>query len=408
LLITSLVSCKDDDNADPVFERGEVIATILTSELNIVALELFAQSSFPEFVNRMNLTYDVALTKITYQTIDATGAKILASGLVCYPKNFGNNKAPLLAFQHGTILKKDDAPSNVIKGNIENGITLNTGSGFEVGAILASEGYVVAITDYIGMGESPGIHPYVHAATEATAVVDMLRAARQFIKAENTELNGQVFLMGYSQGGHATMAAQRLIESSLSSEFNLVATAPMAGPYDASGTQMDLVLKQEAYASPGYLQYVLYGYNPIYNMYGNLTDIFIDPYASIIATDFTDPISITLPDFEAKLPESKIPTDVLKDAIKDDLINNNNSAVRQALRDNDLIAWTPKTQMKIYHCEKDLHVDFQNAVVAYESFIQRGFTDVEIVSPVQDGDHVTCLVPSLLDAKDWFNSLVTE
>jgi hypothetical protein len=37
-----------------------------------------------------------------------------------------------------------------------------------------------AMPDYIGMGGSPGLHPYVHAASEATASIDMIRAAREF------------------------------------------------------------------------------------------------------------------------------------------------------------------------------------------------------------------------------------
>ena len=35
--------------------------------------------------------------------------------------------------------------------------------------------------DYLGMGESPGLHPYVHGESEATATLDMIRAAREFI-----------------------------------------------------------------------------------------------------------------------------------------------------------------------------------------------------------------------------------
>ena len=58
--------------------------------------------------------------------------------------------------------------------------------------------------DYIGMGESPGLHPYVHGESEATATIDMIRAAREFITDSlNLIDNHQVFLSGYSQGGHA-------------------------------------------------------------------------------------------------------------------------------------------------------------------------------------------------------------
>ena len=143
-------------------------------------------------------------------------------------------------------------------------------------------------------------------------------------------------------------------------------------------------------------------------MYGDtLNKIFADPYAAILAEEFVDPITISLADLSDKLAPSKIPTDMLTEAIKDDFINNPNSVVRVALKDNNLTeGWTPTTPMKLYHCDGDIHVDYKNATVALAAFQSRGATDIEIVSPVAGGTHVTCLVPSLLGAKDWFNSLV--
>ena len=58
----------------------------------------------------------------------------------------------------------------------------------------------------MGLGSSPGFHPYLHARSEATASVDMLRAGRNYCASNNIGLNGQVFLAGYSQGGHTEMA----------------------------------------------------------------------------------------------------------------------------------------------------------------------------------------------------------
>ena len=45
--------------------------------------------------------------------------------------------------------------------------------------IFAAFGYVVCAPDFVGLGDSPGVHPYVHAKTEASAAIDMLRAARE-------------------------------------------------------------------------------------------------------------------------------------------------------------------------------------------------------------------------------------
>lgn len=95
---------------------------------------------------------------------------------------------------------------------------------------LASQGYVVVSSDYLGLGKSNyGYHPYLHSATEASATIDAMRAARNVLQRLNTPLSGKVMLSGYSQGGHTAMATQREIETHLSKEFHLVASAPISG-----------------------------------------------------------------------------------------------------------------------------------------------------------------------------------
>ena len=104
--------------------------------------------------------------------------------------------------------------------------------------------------DYIGMGESPGLHPYCHGESEATATRDMIRAARAFI-ADSLQMidNGELFLTGYSQGGHAAMAAHKYFEdNNLLAEFNVLGSAPCSGPYEMSGAMADTILSPYPYS----------------------------------------------------------------------------------------------------------------------------------------------------------------
>ena len=43
---------------------------------------------------------------------------------------------------------------------------------------------------------------------------------------------------GYSQGGHASMGAQRVVERDNIKDFNLVAGAHLAGPYNLGGSRV--------------------------------------------------------------------------------------------------------------------------------------------------------------------------
>jgi alpha-beta hydrolase superfamily lysophospholipase len=67
---------------------------------------------------------------------------------------------------------------------------------------LLARGYVVAATDYQGLG-TPGLHPYLVGESEGRAVLDAARAARQL----PTGAGKRVLLAGHSQGGHAALFA---------------------------------------------------------------------------------------------------------------------------------------------------------------------------------------------------------
>ena len=164
----------------------------------------------------LTLPYDVDLYKMIYNTVDAHGNPTIASGAFIVPSNTTCLEFPIAVYHHGTSLKKTDVPSNNIQETF-------------IGKVFAAGGYFTCMPDYIGMGESPGLHPYVHGNSEATASIDMIKAAREFITDSLAMIdNGEVFLTGYSQGGHAAMATHKYIEdNNLLNEFNVLASAPL-------------------------------------------------------------------------------------------------------------------------------------------------------------------------------------
>ncbi|MFN0074264.1 MAG: lipase family protein, partial [Chloroflexota bacterium] len=109
-------------------------------------------------------------------------------------------------------------------------------------SVFASYGYAVVVADYLGLGSSPGYQAYCHARSEATCVVDALRAGKSLCASNNVTLNAQLFLAGYSQGGHVTMAAHRELETFHTNEFTVTASAPCAGPYDLGGVTIESLL----------------------------------------------------------------------------------------------------------------------------------------------------------------------
>ncbi len=131
----------------------------------------------------LTLDYDVDMYKMTYNTVNTDSLPVIATGAFLVPKNTSCNDFPIAVYNHGTTLRKNDVPSY----NNSEAI---------IGKVFSAGGYFVCMPDYIGMGDSPGFHPYVHGHTEATASIDMVRAAREYLSTTNFVDNNELFLTG--------------------------------------------------------------------------------------------------------------------------------------------------------------------------------------------------------------------
>ena len=71
------------------------------------------------------------------------------------------------------------------------------------------------------------------------------------------------------------MALHKELETYNTNEFTITASAPMAGPYDLSGTMTeDVMLGTNSYGSPSYLPYVILGLDEVYGVLGSYDEIF--------------------------------------------------------------------------------------------------------------------------------------
>jgi hypothetical protein len=73
---------------------------------------------------------------------------------------------------------------------------------------LLAAGYVVAATDYQGLG-TPGVHQYLIGPTEARNGLDAARAARQIVDAG---AGPRTVVLGWSQGGGTAVWAAQLTD----------------------------------------------------------------------------------------------------------------------------------------------------------------------------------------------------
>ena len=373
----------------------ELIQSWDTSEIQ----NIYSENTVPDYAGDIN--FGVKGYKVFYLTPNEKDSLVEATAAIFLPENNGLN-SPILSWQHGTAVSNLSVPSAQI--NSQNSL----------GIIAASHGYITLMSDYLGLGEGEGDHNYCHSKTEASAVIDLILFSKDFAESQNVGVGDQVFLMGYSQGGHVTMAAVKEIEQNYADEIILTASCPMAGPYSMSIAQTTML--DEVYPNPGYFPYVIFSYQRVYgNLYNTPGELFMPGFESLFELydgnysmgQINDSIWAIAENNYQITPSNFRPIDMIRTEYYNDYLSNSAHPFHLALEDNDLIDFTPQAPMQIIHCNADDNVPYENATMAYQAFIESGANTDEIT--LVDGgnfDHNECATFSVISAKLWFDTML--
>lgn len=371
LLVAMLASACGSSPAQVKHSRGALDG--------IRTLHDFSRESIDEANSRRESSgpalCDVKIVQLTYRSIGVNGEPATLSAGLYVPEHCAG-PFPLLAQAHGTQTERQSLTTRIEPDD-------------EAIVFFAARGYLVVTTDYLGLGESNfPYHPYLHADSEASAIIDSIRAARQAAQRLGIPINDQVMLFGYSQGGHAAMAAQREIERNHRDEFHLVASAPMAGPYSLSmtflGSWFGHTAGQENTLATGLLAYALVSYNRVYGtLYQQPEQIFAARYANDIERLFSGSFDLWDMYEQELLPPGGHLNELRNPELTAGFIVDERHPLREALRRNDLVDWTPRTPTILCGSRRDAIVDFNNTYAAQASFKARG-VDVPVIDVADD------------------------
>ncbi|NOZ03656.1 MAG: alpha/beta hydrolase [FCB group bacterium] len=381
----SLPACNNQNEppCDAGNDRGKLIEATLLNTFTIPMLNQLLDGSGLDL--EATIENEIAVYKLVYQTIDASGEKTLASGALFIPRGKTEDGFPIVSVHHGTETKRDAVASK------------NPLLSFE-SILMASTGYVTCTPDYLGLGDASGLHPYLILESSATAVIDFLRAAKIFCCQNNIKLNDQLFLAGYSEGGYVTLAVQKIIEEFHADEFTVTASAPMAGPYDLVATAYD-ILNRDTYAHPAYFGYIFLTYNAVYG-WDRLNDIFQSPYSDSLSALFDGTRYIY--EIDASL-STRIAT-LFDSTFIADFLSSGEQELKMALLENSPLEWSPEAPTRFYHGDADITVPYLNAVRA-ESLLSANGGDRVTLITIPGGTHETAAVPAMEMALAWFDSL---
>ena len=341
------------------------------------------------------IQYGIDVYKVRYTTLDVHGQPDTASGALVVPqaRDFA---LPIFIYQHGTSGGKDDTPSNL---NIVD---------YEVPLAFGGVGFVSIAPDYLGLGESRGFHPYLHAATEASAAIDMLKAIGPYVEGQGQALNGQLFLAGYSQGGHASMALHRALQQDHSMEYPVTAAAHMSGPYSLANVMREYILSEEEYLFPGYIVRIIMGLNEYYQIYDDFSKVFREPYLGPAEAYYNNELTMgQLHDTLAQLLSQEVglvqPKYIIQDSVRQNILDYPNHPVNLALAENDVYDWAPESPTRLYYCIMDEQVLYTNSLLADSVMNANGAPDVQSVNIDPNLGHFECGEPALTAALLFFS-----
>jgi dienelactone hydrolase len=333
-------------------------------EKYLVRAELIAEPTAVEIQNRFGnhpivralIQHNLQVYRLVYKTQNVDGQVIEASGALLVP--VVNTPLPLVSLQHGTITDDRAAPSHYNQGS----------EAWTIGSVVAAGGYIVSAPDYIGYGESRNLpHPYEHAASLASASADMLRAAREFCDERQVQLNQKLFLTGYSQGGFATMALHRHLETNLPSEFTVTASAPGAGAYHKTAFAKFILDSNRSLNFMNSYLWVLETYNRVYGLNRPWSYYLKEPYATRVRQN------------GVQTTVNQNPQALFTDEFRKEILNNTDQGMLAALSENDIHNWQPKAPISLFHGTSDDYVPFFNSQDAYDAMRANGVTKVQLV-----------------------------
>jgi alpha-beta hydrolase superfamily lysophospholipase len=186
--------------------------------------------------------------KVLYHSRSVNGDDIAVSGVVVVPTGAApKDGRPVVTWAHGTEGLGDDcAPSK----------DADTATTLAFVKQLVDAGYVVAATDYEGLG-TPGVHPYLVGESEGRSVLDAARAARLL---KGSGAGDRVLVAGHSQGGQAALFAGELAKS-YAPELDVLGVAAAA---PAADVEHILPLAAGISGAAGYLAMGIQGFHAAY------------------------------------------------------------------------------------------------------------------------------------------------
>ena len=344
------------------FFRSSLFDNLLTQRERLflsVSSLVFAGNIEDRLKQSLNLKYEqVSSYKVKYKVPSPyqSSQNLEVSGLLLAPNS--SKPLPLLIYFHPTLLHKKMAPSQIPLSTF----SMDPMQDYRLMMIfLALQGYIVLAPDYIGYGASTDqIHPYLYKRSVRQSGAGLLLSAEEALYQIRQPFKKELFIMGYSQGGHGALAFAEFLQHN-NRDFRVQAVSAGGGPYDILYTVQEQLKQSFLWKSLTAL--LLQSYSFIYRW--DLDNIVKTPHYADLIFDvhLEEDLLLAVRDLPDK-PRSFFHSQFLRE-IQSDLDDN---PYFLFLDENQVYDWRPESPIFLFHLKKDSIVPYGNLERAYRSF----------------------------------------
>ncbi|MCG8474374.1 MAG: hypothetical protein MI784_02710 [Cytophagales bacterium] len=326
----------------------------------------------------------IEIHRISYIT-HFKGKEIIASGLVCIPKDVDPQK-PIVCGLRSTIFAHKFAPSEI-----------NPFYGLE---LFCAAGYITFIPDLLGMGTSKHIlPPFHHKESASSSVIDFILAGQELLSFKQLPIQNNLFLFGYSEGGYSALAAQEAIENDKDLKLQVEAVSAGAGAYHLTET-MQHIFSQDSHATPCLLSYLFYSYHHLYDWADSINHIF--------SKELSDKLH-ELFDGKKTIEEVNSGLSVkLRDLFRHDFLKSvrqqSHPQVLHAFQENSVHNYTPLAPLRLYHSKKDQTIPYTDSIATYRAMKKRGARNISL-HYTQPKSHAESVFEMAQETLRWFDSM---
>lgn len=368
----------------------------ITDQSEVVSL---SAEQTDALIRQTNKAFTAKANPIQQQTfrftmLDTNGQSLQIYGRVFVPTNKPSSELPIYAFATGTTGIDDQCAPSLEKPERRNWSNYPS-----LMAAYASEGYVVVTIDYEGFRDPSRIHHYMVGALEGRALLDGVRATQNLPLTKTIASTKNIFLAGYSQGGHAAYWADE-IAATYAPELSIKGVIGFGPVTDVRQTLTDITKGANIlWFGP----YVLYSYTDWYKEQYPISSILMPQYASNLATDIAKNCIDANIEYWGNRDATKVYTRQFIDAMKTGSVSSVSPAFDERMRQNLTADVKTASKKMIMHGRLDNVVLVGQSDVAVKRLCSLGNSVSYRVLP--DATHYNTMVKGFSETLSWMKAV---